>query len=216
MAQLSIAMLTEQALGQLDKLTFNLANAECRASANGNVTLTATDVNNNSASATAAIKVVDAIAPTITLNGNATETVEAYTSYTDAGATATDNCSAPEVTVGGAVDINTPGVYKLTYDASDASGNAATQVSRTVTVVDNTPPTVVTKDITVYLDANGNASVTPQQVDNGSSDASGTVTLSLDKTTFDVEAYKNDSLYTIPKAKKALISKGYLNEKFKG
>lgn len=37
----------------------------------------------------------------------------------------------------------------------------------------------------------------------------------LDKTTFDVEAYKNDSLYTIPKAKKALISKGYLNEKLK-
>lgn len=37
MAQLSIAMLTEQALGQLDKLTFNLANAECKASANGNV-----------------------------------------------------------------------------------------------------------------------------------------------------------------------------------
>lgn len=37
MAQLSIAMLTEQALGQLDKLTFNLADAECKASASGNV-----------------------------------------------------------------------------------------------------------------------------------------------------------------------------------
>jgi len=37
MAQLSIAMLTEQALGQLDKLTFNLANAEVRPTASGNV-----------------------------------------------------------------------------------------------------------------------------------------------------------------------------------
>jgi hypothetical protein len=61
----------------------------------------------------------------------------------------------------------------------------ATQVTRTVTVVDNTPPTVVTQNITVNLDANGNASITPQQIDNGSSDDSGVITtLSLDNTNF--------------------------------
>ncbi len=40
-------------------------------------------------------------------------------------------------------------------------------------------------------------------------------TYPLDKNTFDIESYKNDSIYTIPKARKALISKGYLNEKSK-
>jgi peptidoglycan hydrolase-like protein with peptidoglycan-binding domain len=40
-------------------------------------------------------------------------------------------------------------------------------------------------------------------------------TYPLDKSTFDVEAFKDDSIYTIPKATKALISKGYLDENSK-
>jgi len=32
------------------------------------------------------------------------------------------------------VDVNTEGTYTVTYDVSDAAGNAATQVTRTVTV----------------------------------------------------------------------------------
>jgi concanavalin A-like lectin/glucanase superfamily protein/surface protein with Ig-like domain/type IX secretion system substrate protein len=165
----------------LDKTTFTCADM---ATNPNTVTLTVTDNNGNSATGTATVTVVDNTAPVISLNGAANITVNAFLPYTDAGATATDNCVAPSVTVGGTVDTNTLGTYTLTYDAVDASGNNATQVTRTVTVADATPPTVVTQDITVNLDASGNASITPQQIDNGSSDDSGTVTLSLDKMNF--------------------------------
>ena len=75
--------------------------------------------------------------------------------------------------------------YVITYDAVDASSKNATQVTRTVNVVDVTPPTVITQNITVNLDAIGAASITPSQIDNGSSDDSGVAPiLSLDKTNF--------------------------------
>jgi hypothetical protein len=45
-------------------------------------------------------------------------------------------------------------------------------------------PTVKTKNIEVAVDANGNASITPQQVDDGSVSYSGALTFSLDRTNF--------------------------------
>ena len=44
------------------------------------------------------------------------------------------------VTTTGTVDTDTLGTYTLTYSASDASGNEATAVTRTVEVVDTTVP----------------------------------------------------------------------------
>jgi hypothetical protein len=52
-----------------------------------------------------------------------------------------------------------------------------------VIVKDITPPSAVTKNIAVSLDANGQAVVLPSQVDNGSSDNCGAVTLSFRTTT---------------------------------
>ena len=42
----------------------------------------------------------------------------------------------------------------------------------------------MTQNLTVNLDASGNGSITPAEVDNGSSDACGIATLALDKTAF--------------------------------
>lgn len=42
----------------------------------------------------------------------------------------------------GSVDTNTLGVYTLTYDYTDTSGNSATQVTRTVNVADTTVPII--------------------------------------------------------------------------
>jgi len=55
--------------------------------------------------------------------------------YTDVPPTATDNLD-PSVTVitSGTVNTAKPGTYTLTYDATDAANNAATPVTRTVTV----------------------------------------------------------------------------------
>jgi hypothetical protein len=48
----------------------------------------ATDASNNTGTATRTVKVVDMTAPVVTLNGQATMTVECHTSFTDPGATA--------------------------------------------------------------------------------------------------------------------------------
>lgn len=55
----------------------------------------------------------------------------------------------------------------------------------TFNVIDVTPPTVATQNINVYVDASGQASIAPADVDNNSSDASGIASLSLDVTSFD-------------------------------
>ena len=126
----------------------------------------------------------DTVAPSLTLNGAATQTVNYGSTYTDAGANATDACDTnPAVLVSGTVDTNVPGNYTLTYTAVDASGNTSTPITRTVTVIDPVP-VVITQNITVALDGNGNASFTPAQIDNGSSSAVGLSGLALDINSF--------------------------------
>ncbi len=113
----------------------------------GNYTLTysATDPAGNIGSASRSVHVVDTTKPSITLIGANPLTVECHTSFTDPGATASDNCAGnltSAITVTGSVNANAVGTYTLTYNVSDPSGNAATPVTRTVNVVDTTPPTI--------------------------------------------------------------------------
>ena len=77
--------------------------------------------------------------PIITLLGDATVNVVKGTTYTDAGATAADDTdgdiTANIVTVD-PVDANTNATYTITYNVTDAAGNQATEVTRTVIVAD--------------------------------------------------------------------------------
>jgi uncharacterized repeat protein (TIGR01451 family) len=105
------------------------------------------------------VNVVDTTAPTIALNGASSMTVECHTGFTDPGATATDGCAGSfAATPSGTVDANTPGSYTITYTASDPAGNAGTPVSRTVNVVDTTPPVIgCPANIVVVLPPNNTA-----------------------------------------------------------
>ena len=80
----------------------------------------------------------DTTPPVITLNGDATIDLTTGDAFTDPGATATDDVDGDisgSIVVGGdTVDTNTEGTYTITYNVSDAAGNAATQVTRTVNV----------------------------------------------------------------------------------
>ena len=60
--------------------------------------------------------------------------------------------------------------YTLT--GTDDNGNASSATA-TVTVEDNINPVTLTQDITIELDANGDASIVAADVDNGSNDACG-------------------------------------------
>jgi hypothetical protein len=86
----------------------------------------------------------DTIPPVITLIGSAATTTEAGLPYTDEGATAFDNVDGVLVPVlSGTVNTSTVGgPYTLTYNVSNSAENAATPVSRSVTVVDTTKPSI--------------------------------------------------------------------------
>ena len=85
----------------------------------------------------AVVPLVDLTAPVITLLGDAVVTLLRGETYVDAGATAVDDTdgdlTAAIVTVN-AVDTSVVGVYAITYNAVDAAGNPATQVTRTVNI----------------------------------------------------------------------------------
>ncbi|NAY92404.1 DUF5011 domain-containing protein [Muricauda sp. JGD-17] len=86
----------------------------------------------------------DTTPPVITLNGDAVVNVNVGDSFVDPGATATDDTDGPitgDIVVGGdTVDTNTIDTYIITYNVSDAAGNAAAEVTRTVNVVDPSMP----------------------------------------------------------------------------
>ena len=91
------------------------------------------------------VNVEDTTLPVITLLGDNPVTIEVGSTYTDAGATATDtydgDITSSIVTVS-TVNTAIVGVYTVTYNVSDASGNTAAELTRTVNVEDTTLPVI--------------------------------------------------------------------------
>lgn len=116
------------------------------------ITYTVSDLAGNSASTVTRTVVViqpDVTKPVIVLNGSSVVTIEVFNAYVDAGATATDNVDGDitgKVSVVSTVNTSKLGSYSVTYTVSDAAGNAADPVVRTVKVVDTTPPVITIKD----------------------------------------------------------------------
>ena len=176
--------------GSSDNCTFTLGlditSFDCDDLGANTVTLTATDGSNNDHSATATVTVVDnidpvAVAQDITVFLDANGQASITTADVDNGSS--DNCTFTlglDIT---SFDCDDLGANTVTLTATDGSNNDHSATA-TVTVVDNIDPVAVAQDITVFLDANGQASITTADVDNGSSDNC-TFTLSLDKMSFD-------------------------------
>jgi len=149
------------------------------------LTYTATDSSDNTTTANRIINVVDTTLPVITLTGDNPITIEVGDTFTDPGASATDNYDTEiSVSVTGTVDNNTVGVYTLTYTATDSSDNTTT-ATRTVNVVDTTAPEVICQNITIELNESGFVTVNAEDVDDGSNDLSGIQQYSIDIDYFD-------------------------------
>ncbi|MFC3197672.1 Ig-like domain-containing protein [Parapedobacter deserti] len=129
------------------------------------------------------------------------------TVYLDASGTAgitagdIDNGSADASGIAGMVlsqydfDCSHAGDNTVTLTVTDAAGNIAS-ADATVTVVDNIAPAVAARDITVYLDASGTVSINTADINNGSSDACGIATITLNRTGFD-RSHLGDNTVTL-------------------
>jgi hypothetical protein len=152
------------------------------------VVLTVTDVNGNSSACSAIVTVVDTIAPvavcqsiTVQLDANGNATIAAA----DIDNGSTDACGIAARTLDiTAFDCSDIGANTVVLTVTDVNGNASA-CTATVTVADTVAPVAACQSITAYLDANGNATVTAAQINNGSTDACGIASLALDITTFD-------------------------------
>jgi len=95
------------------------------------------DATGNSASVTRTVVVnKDTTAPMITLTGSSTVYLGSGITFTDPGATATDNIDGDltsSIITSGTVDTSSTGSYTVSYSISDATGNSAS-VTRTVVV----------------------------------------------------------------------------------
>lgn len=107
------------------------------------VDFSVTDNAGNNTTVTVTFRVVDVVDPIINLLGGTTINVEYGTSFSDPGYTASDNYD-PSVTVNvtGSVNDSVLGTYTLYYNATDSTGNTATQRTRTVIVEDTTKPVI--------------------------------------------------------------------------
>ncbi|MBU1717727.1 MAG: hypothetical protein KKA07_01515, partial [Bacteroidetes bacterium] len=167
---------------EADVTSFNCSNL-----GDNTVTLSVTDVNDNVRSCQSTVTVKDTTSPvavaqdiTVYLSGTGTATITG--SDIDGGST--DNCSVDVLLATPATfDGSDIGANTVTLTVTDGEGNSK-QATATVTVADTTSPTAVCQNITVYLDGSGNASIVAADVDGGSTDNCGSVTLGIDVSAF--------------------------------
>jgi hypothetical protein len=168
-------------------LTVSPNNLVCANVGQNNVLLIATDASGNQSFKPATVTLIDNLAPVIVAPISVLATANASCSATGivlGSPATTDNCTVD--TVANNAPATFPiGVTTVIWTVTDRSGNSAT-ASQTVTVKDVSLPTVVTKDITIQLDASGNATITAADIDNGSSDNCGISTMTLSQDTFSI------------------------------
>ncbi|MEM6998893.1 MAG: Calx-beta domain-containing protein, partial [Pseudomonadota bacterium] len=152
------------------------------------VTLTVTDNNGDTNTCTATVTVEDNVDPVATCQ-NITVQLDATGNATittgDINNGSSDACGIASLSLDDtAFDCTEVGANTVTLTVEDNNSNTST-CTATVTVEDNVDPVATCQNITVQLDATGNATITTGDINNGSSDACGIASLSLNETAFD-------------------------------
>ncbi|WP_460218513.1 M14 family zinc carboxypeptidase [Psychroserpens sp. MEBiC05023] len=154
------------------------------------VILTVEDAEGQTDTCTATVTVQDQIDPVfVNVPANITLTCgDNQPSWADP--TITDNCGTgltPTRTDGTSLntgDVFPPGITTISYAANDGNGNTTTASFTVNVIADNQNPTAVCQNISVQLDAGGNASITAAQLNNGSSDDCEIASVTASQTAF--------------------------------
>ncbi len=181
--------------------TLSKTSFDCSNVGQNEVVVTVTDGSGNTTNLSATVTIEDAVFPNVitqnaTIQLNASGQATITSTIIDGGSS--DNCGlasvVPSKTSFTCSDL---GTNTVTLTVTDVNGNVSTDTA-VVTVEDNQPLTAIAQDITVQIDANGQATITPQDVDNGSgSGCNGNPTLSLDITSFDCSDIGNPVTVTL-------------------
>ncbi|MFP2996747.1 hypothetical protein ABN763_12590, partial [Spongiivirga sp. MCCC 1A20706] len=180
----------------IDTWSFSQLNFDCTDLGQNTITVEAIDLAGNRASQDVTVTVVDNIPPTFSLIGGTptftlreSGNLEVEVDPGDIIGTSNDNCGSGGNTFTLSQTLFTCsdiGLNTITVTMTDPSGNSTSQ-SLDLNIEDETVGSVKveTQDITVQLDTNGQVTITPEDIDNGSSAGCRNVTLSLDQTAFD-------------------------------
>lgn len=154
------------------------------------VSITATDGSGNTTTSIANVTVTDpnsycnsapvAVCQNLTVAANGVTAVASANDF-DGGSTDPDgDVMTYSVSPAGPYALGTTNVVLTVSDPAGLSSSC----NATITVEDATNPVVNTQNTTIYVDANGDASITVADINNNSSDNVGIVSLSLDQTAF--------------------------------
>jgi len=152
-----------------------------------NVTLTVSN-GTSSDSCTTTITVVDDTPPIASCSAPFTVQLDsdgnASISVADIDNGSYDNCGMASMELDiDSFDCSDVGENDVTLTVTDQSGNISS-CTTVVTVEDSLAPIVVAQNITVQLDVNGNATIFPENIDNGSSDNCGIADMTIDRDSF--------------------------------
>lgn len=181
--------------------TLDISSFDCSNVGENTVTLTVTDGSSNSSTCTAVVTIADVTSPMANCND-----VDVFLDDMGNGsitAAEINNGSSDECTVANlSIDITTftcsdVGSNSVVLTVEDQSGNSSTCTS-TVTVIDNVNPTALCQGLDIDLDGNASATITADQIDNGSFDNCDVASISADPTTFDISNVgSNDVTLTV-------------------
>ena len=179
-------------LGTMDNcgiLNLSLSDSifDCNNLGNNTITISGTDVNGNTSSAQLNVLVADTVPPnllvqnqTVYLNSSGIATINPL--LIDAGST--DQCGSLSFALNKSLfNCTDIGVNPVSFTATDASGNQAQSIVQ-ITVIDSLPPVAQTQNLTLFLDQNGNAQLSANQVNNNSQDNCQLSALNLSDTLF--------------------------------
>jgi hypothetical protein len=170
----------------ITNLALNRTVFSCMELGPNTVVLTGSDISSNAATCSASVTVVDAQLPvakcrniTVNLGSNGSVTVPG----SNVNNNSTDNCALAFTLAPNTFTCANIGANTVSMTATDVANNKST-CTAILTIKDGTAPTALCKNATIYLNANGQAALSPAQVNNNSTDNCGVTQISVSQTQF--------------------------------